>query len=237
MVGQLRVRFPHLPPFNYEEIMDKESKDLKWFEKPFIGRYSVIDFARTGIAIIFIMLCMSFLTLYVHKAVNETAIKKREIRVEYINFQQDDEYIGDSDLIREAPDLVIDEIIKFPISYNKFDIHGYMLLDPDTGARYLYVRNGDGSAMAVTRYWTEEEIKGIIKKTVKKTIQKQLELGYHPDVELGFGRGAVISEPEPEKKELHEGDVYGSNHPVEEAADTTDFDKLGIPTKEELKTE
>lgn len=128
----------------------------KWFEKPLVGRYSVLDFARTGLAVIFIMVCMSALTLYLHYAV-EKARQESVTTVEYVNMQQEDITDGFGTLIAKAPDLVIDRIIEFPMSYNKLDMHGYILVDSTTNMRYLYLRTGDNKAIAITKYWTKRE--------------------------------------------------------------------------------
>lgn len=136
-------------------MSEEPTKSTRWFDKPFIGQYSLLDFSRTGIALAFIFLCMTFLTLYVHHQVEETAEIKAGVRVEYVNMTREDVYNNAGTLILQAPDMVIDKILEFPVSYDKLGMQGYIILDTVTGVRYMWIRNEFG--VAITKYWTWEE--------------------------------------------------------------------------------
>lgn len=140
-------------------MYDDDSRDeiKKWIEKPILGQYSPLDFARTGLAIIFIGVCMSALTLYVHHQID--TVKNDSVVIEYINMAREDVYDEENGIIVAAPDLIIDRILEFPVAYNKYGTHAYILRDksPEAGgARYLYVHNDKG--IAITRYWNLSEL-------------------------------------------------------------------------------
>jgi hypothetical protein len=134
---------------------EQEDRPIKWIYRPIIGKYSPLDFARTGIAIGFIMACMSLLTLYIHYEIDTTSELKSTFDVEFVNMTREDVYDKDNNLVLKAPDLIIDRILEFPLSYDKLDMQGYILLDSVTGIRYMYIRNTSG--IAITKYWTWEE--------------------------------------------------------------------------------
>lgn len=136
--------------------MSEKNGFRRWYDKPFLGQYSIVDFIRTGMALIFIALCVSFIFLYIHQQIDFSS--KRDMLIEYVNMQRDDIVDPDNHLILKAPDLVIDKILEFPITYNKLDIYGYILLDTETSGRYLFLRSGDGTRMAITKYWSEREL-------------------------------------------------------------------------------
>lgn len=131
-------------------------ENTNWFDRPIIGKYSTIDFARTGLALMFIASCIVFITIYIHRAVEE---QRDDIIVEYVNMTRADVYDEDNNLILKAPDLVVDRILEFPISYDKLDIQGYILIDSATGVKYLYIRNTFGISMS--KYWTKSEFESI----------------------------------------------------------------------------
>jgi len=128
----------------------------KWFETTFIGNYSILDFARTGIAVVFIMMCLMFLTYYIINTVKKTSEGK--VVIEYVNVQQDDILGPEGNLILAAPDLIIDKVIDFPVSYGHTDVVGYILRDKITNVRYMYVRYGGAhGAIGLTRYIEKKE--------------------------------------------------------------------------------
>jgi len=133
--------------------------EINLFYRPIIGKHSPMDFIKTGLSFLFIILCMSFLALYIHKSVEDAISKKSSFEVEFVNMLREDVYNKANNLILKAPDLVIDRILEFPISYDKLDMQGYILLDTHTGVKYMYIRNKNG--IAITKYWTQSELEHI----------------------------------------------------------------------------
>lgn len=137
-------------------MTEEQLENLKWYDHHIIGQYSTIDFARTGIALIFITMCVTFITLYIHKSVDETTQNKLAIHTEFVNMTRNSVYDPANNLVLKAPELVIDRILEFPVSYDKLDMQGYIILDTVTGVRYIYLRNAFG--ITFTKYWTGKEL-------------------------------------------------------------------------------
>jgi len=120
-----------------------------WLCKPFIGRYSIFDIIKSLLAVIFIFIIMSSLTIYIHAQIEEKSLHLSKQMVEYITVS------GDIDPTTvQTINLVVESSFTFPIHYKHGPSTGYILKDTSTGVKYIYTNTGgeDGGS-TFTRYW------------------------------------------------------------------------------------
>jgi hypothetical protein len=164
-VGMVKHRVSTTP---LSATIDKymNNKELKWFKRPILHTYSVLDFARTLLTIIFISILISSLTIFIHEEIQRGADKNKV--VEYVNMQNHDIVFDNG--IEYMPDLIIKRVLKFPLAYNENNTTGYILQDKKTGVKYIYIHTGGpGGGPALTRYWEKKDVGKVVDKGAENT--------------------------------------------------------------------
>lgn len=106
-----------------------------------------MDIIRSTLATVFIIILMSFLTLYIHKQIDERATYLSNKNIKYIYVNEDTRHIPGSSR------LVVESVIDFPISYGGEFKSGYIIKDEATDVKYIFINYGKNGNSIMTRYW------------------------------------------------------------------------------------
>lgn len=120
-----------------------------FLRKPFIWKYSIVDIVRTLLALLFIFLIMSSLTIYLHTQIQERSLSLSKKIVEYVTTTD-----NTNTLEPKKVHFVVDSTFSFPIHYKDKISTGYILRDVDTDIKYIYTNTGgENGSSTLTRYW------------------------------------------------------------------------------------